>query len=392
MNATCARCGMPLRYESLVRGTAEHGPLCGHCVDRSTARKSERTQTAPWLLDWIFALYRLGSRLPIGAANGVARLLPEGSALRNVALVLGSAPARSDSAEYDVLVLYSGGKDSSYMLLDLARRGLRVCAWMLNQGYQSPTAIENARRLCDSVGVPLVVDRPEKTDMDSLFRAGFAIQPHDEPEIVKAAMTYGSACWPCFATIAARASVFCQEHRIPFCFIGTQAGQNRLDLHGEAVLAGRGLPSMSELVERFMAPFRARAESMGLAASRVLASRATDTVVVPFFEFVPKPAIADQLEVLRAAGWKQPNNTGACSTNCMVNELGRHVMRRRFGFDLYQVIDAHEQRLTGDGAARPVPDVALRSVVRAAKMMKLSRQERAEFGIPEMGENHEEHR
>jgi hypothetical protein len=393
MNTTCTQCGMPLGYESVVKGTVEPGPLCNHCATRSGGPAPSKPASAPWLLDWIFSVYRSESRFPGRIANALARLCPRKTTVESALLTIGSVPLRPADSDYDVLVLYSGGKDSSYMLLDLARRNVRVCAWMLNQGYQSPAAIENAKKLCDRLNVPLVVDRPDKGDMDSLFRVGFDIKPGDEPELVRAAMTYGSACWPCFATIAARASVFCHDHHIPLCFIGTQTGQNRLDLHGEAVLAGKGLPSMAELVERFVSQFRGHVESHALPATRVLLNKAPSTVIVPFFEFVEKPPVQKQIEILRSAGWKQPNNTGACSTNCMVNELGRHVMRQRFGFDLYQVIDANERRLAGGQDVRGVvPDVDLLSVVRAARMMKLSDQERAKYAIPELGDSYEEHR
>jgi hypothetical protein len=234
-----------------------------------------------------------------------------------------------------------------------------------------------------------VIDAPPKSTMDELFRIGFDIDTSHDPELVSAAMTYGSACWPCFSTIAARATAFCNEHCVPFCFIGTQEGQNRLDLHGEPALAGRGLPRLGDLSVKFMKPFRQHALARGAASAQLLELTECATVLLPFFEFVKKPPLAAQLDAIKQAGWELPQNTGMCSTNCMVNELGRQVMRSRFGFDLYQVIDAHERRLGNEvghavkGKDDVRPDLDVQAVVRGARMMKLSREEREKFGIGE---------
>lgn len=73
----------------------------------------------------------------------------------------------------------------------------------------------------------------------------------------------------------------------------------------------------------------------------------------------------------------------------MINELGRAVMRSRFGFDLYQVIDANERRLgyAPDQAAAGSPDPAI--VRLGATMLGLSEQEAAELGVKIRQGNHD---
>jgi len=254
---------------------------------------------------------------------------------------------------------------------------------MLNQGYQSPIAIGNAERLCASLGVPLVIEAPPKREMDQLFRVGFGIGVKSDPHLLRAVMTYGSACWPCFATIAARATTFCAEHEVPFCFIGTQPGQNRLDVGGRPGLDGIE-PRTEQLFDKFVGPITERAAQSSPAAARLLERRPCATLLLPFYEFVRKPPVAEQIAQLTASGWQMPHNTGACSTNCMMNELGRHVMRERFGFDLYQVINAHERRLGNnspehrDVAAPPLDHGA---VLVGARMINLSAEERKLHGL-----------
>jgi hypothetical protein len=236
----CTKCGMPLSYDSFVSSAtpANGQQLCSYC-EKKHAKSDKNDGNNSWVLDEIFNIYNSGKILKRYAARiglKLRKILPV--KITNLALVVDSIPKRTDGSKYDALVLYSGGKDSSYMLVNLAKRNIKICAWMLQQGYQSPEAIKNASKLCEKLNIPLVIEKPDKVKTDGLFRVGFGIKKTDDPHIVKSAMTYGSACWPCFSIIAAKASTFCYDNKIPFCFIGTQEGQNRLDLHGQPVLQG----------------------------------------------------------------------------------------------------------------------------------------------------------
>ncbi|MEQ8663215.1 MAG: amino acid adenylation domain-containing protein, partial [Gammaproteobacteria bacterium] len=59
----------------------------------------------------------------------------------------------SRRGDYDVLMLLSGGKDSSYVLYQLLGMGLKVLAYTLDNGYISDGAKENVRRVVGALGV-----------------------------------------------------------------------------------------------------------------------------------------------------------------------------------------------------------------------------------------------
>ncbi|MGV8953221.1 MAG: hypothetical protein ACOH2M_19145, partial [Cypionkella sp.] len=246
---------------------------------------------------------------------------------------------------------------------------------------QSPAALQNAELVCKRLGVDLVIDTPPKAEMIQLFRLGFAIDKQSKPELARSAMTYGSACWPCFATISARASKFLRAHKVRLCLIGTQAGQNRLDLNGRPVLEITELPRVDSLIDKFVHGFADHAAEQQLSGRDLLETEQAGAVLLPYYEFLPKPAPEEQISTISRMGWNMPKNTGACSSNCMINELGRHVSRRRFGFDLYQIIDANERRLADDGreiAAAPLDHSA---VELGARLIALTDEERAQLGL-----------
>jgi len=97
------------------------------------------------MLEMVLDIYRSGGRVRRSLARSLLKLSPvvPESASRLARLING-VPRKPGHLSYDGVVLYSGGKDSSYMLQNLARRGLELCAWMLDHSYQSPTALENA--------------------------------------------------------------------------------------------------------------------------------------------------------------------------------------------------------------------------------------------------------
>ncbi|WP_199154978.1 phosphoadenosine phosphosulfate reductase family protein [Chromobacterium sp. ASV23] len=384
--ARCASCGMPLNYDRIIHGAdakpASAGDgLCTVC--RAGARQTvEREESHERLLDLCLRLAqgKLGWARRLAAA--LARL-PGVAPTRVGALanILSSVPARTAESEYDAMVLYSGGKDSTYMLIHLAQKGLRVCAWMLDPGYQSPQAIRNAESLTRRLGVPLIVEKKDKAMADGLFRAGFSIDQHSDAELVKGAMTFGSACWPCFSLIAVSACRFADAHRIPLCFIGTQRGQNRLNLEGGDVLTSTELPKVSSLVSRFVKPFRRALPEPVPELALDSEESAFPTVLIPFYEFVAKPEREQQIRAIEAYGWSLPKNTGSCSSNCMINELGRAVMRTHFDFDLYDIIDANERRLgnPADPQSAQGPDPT--AVALGASLINLTDQEKKVFKI-----------
>ncbi|AXF23376.1 hypothetical protein CUJ89_23410 [Burkholderia pyrrocinia] len=387
---------MPLHYDALMNGTespavAASG-LCAHCSGRQSNRRSEYEPEADheWLIDAMISAAE-GERTWRHTALSIAKRLSvigEGG-LGVAAGILDSIPVRDTRSTYSAMVLYSGGKDSTYMLIKLAEKGVNVCAWMLDPGYQSPQTLESARRVTGALGIPLVIERPDKTLTDALFRSGFSIGEHSDIDLQKGAMTYGSACWPCFSLIAVSASAFANRHRIPLCFIGTQKGQNRLNLEGAGVLSSQALPKVNDLVAKFVRPFREAIPDQASALDADPNDIRFPTVLVPFYELVRRPERDVQIAHIERYGWILPKNTGACSSNCMINELGRAVMRSRFGFDLYQVIDANERRLghAPDRAASSSPDPAI--VRLGATMLGLSDREAAEFGVKLRKDKHD---
>lgn len=361
---------MPLAYDRFVAGLdgrePADGDLCTHCVHPPDPADVAAQEDRGALLDLVFR---------------VSRGEPVGDVPAELGELVASVPARQPAATADAVVLYSGGKDSSWMLHDLAARDVRVVAWMLDQGYQSPLAIRNARSLCEKLDIELVIARPERDPMNTLFRLGFAMNEQDDPALLRAAMSWGSACWPCFSTILAQASVYCRDNAIPLCFVGTHKGQNRTTAGDSPIVKVDGLTPLDGVVEDQVSLLRKHAERNAPEAAELLRTGYSGTALVPFYEFVPKPPAERIIADLEAIGWEVPRNTGSCSTNCMINELGYKIMRNQYGFDIYQIAEAHERRLSPDPSPANIAVLDEEAIRRGAKLIELTPVESRRWGV-----------
>lgn len=72
--------------------------------------------------------------------------------------------------KYDVALMYSGGKDSSYLLYLLKKvYGLRVIAVMVDNGYEKSGSISISKEYTERMNVPLKVIKTNKKNFSNLF-------------------------------------------------------------------------------------------------------------------------------------------------------------------------------------------------------------------------------
>ncbi len=268
--------------------------------------------------------------------------------------------ARGRHDRYDCLCLYSGGKDSTYMLYVLAKElKLRVLALTLDNWFISPQTHNNIRTTLQRLeSVDHILFKPSWTVVQKSMQAGFGYT-RGTP-LGDKAYVVGHACLSCFGLITAYAGKIAIEKGIRNIVAGTTPGQmhqksarNLAERYRSAAQAFRGLtlPLMRDLASRgddLQRTFRISLRD------KVKAVRLN---LVPFYDHVRY----DEARILEAVtgelGWVRPRDTDSCSTNCQLNALGVHVHRQRYGLSPYVFPLAHDVRaglLTRDEALRAV--------------------------------------
>lgn len=287
---------------------------------------------------------------------------------------------------YDCLCLYSGGKDSTFMLYTLARQlNLRVLALTLDNWFISPQTHANIKTTLQRLeSVDHILFKPAWTVVQQAMQAGFSFRPGTR--LGDKAYVVGHACLSCFGLITAYAGKIAMEKGIRNIVAGTTPGQmhqrsarNLAERYRTAAQAFRGLtlPLMRDLAGRsdeLKRTFR---------VSPLDAVRAIRLNLVPFYEHVRYDEAHVLDVVTRELGWVRPRDTDSCSTNCQLNALGVYVHRKRYGVSPYVFPLAHDVRaglVTREDALRAVDgELNAGVVVRVARQLGL-----AETLVPEL--------
>lgn len=230
--------------------------------------------------------------------------------------------AQNKGADYDALLLFSGGKDSTYALYRLMDLGLRVLAFTFDNGYISQGAFRNIQRITEQLGVDLEVGQVQA--MDEVFK-----------ESLRADSTVCSGCFRGLTTLSTHVAL---ERGIRTVVTGLSRGQiydTKLRMLFEA-----GIRDPAEIENRLMIHrklYQARRDrTSGLIARQVGQSSLDDMLFLDYFRYDDvRTAQVKEYLAARDESWKNPTDTGLCSTNCRINDVGIYVHSLERGYHNY---------------------------------------------------------
>jgi amino acid adenylation domain-containing protein len=236
------------------------------------------------------------------------------------------------SGDYDCMMLYSGGKDSTYVLTRLVEMDLKVLAFSLDNGYISEEAKENIRRVTTHLGVDLV----------------FGTTPHMNAIFADSLQRFSNVCQGCYKTIYTLSMTLARQKGINYIFTGLSRGQlfeTRLD-----ELFRHRIFDVDQMDQAILAA-RQVYHRVDDAVYRLLdVSLFQDDRVFGEIQFVDFFRYTDvELEELYAflaerVPWFRPGDTGR-STNCLINEAGIFVHQKERGYHNYALPYSWDVRL-----------------------------------------------
>ncbi len=229
---------------------------------------------------------------------------------------------KEKKSKYDCLLLYSGGKDSSYVLHQLVDMGLKVLTFTFDNGYISEKAFENIDRMKSLLNVDHIVLDLEK--MKEIF--------------VESLWSDYNVCNGCFKAVNTFGAKLAHENNINLVISGLTRGQIfEIKLHG---LFKLGIHN-EEDIEARLKLFRKNYHSMSHRTSRLIGEEITDEMLgnIYFADFFRYTDVSQSeiLEYLKAKDdtWTRPTDTGASSSNCIINDVGIYVHLKDKGCHFY---------------------------------------------------------
>lgn len=240
------------------------------------------------------------------------------------------APEAAKTRSYDVLMAYSGGKDSTYTLLLLKKKhGLRVLAMSFDNGFISPRALENIKAVTDAVGVDHVLFRPRW----DLLRKIFATAAEQELYSKKTLERASTICTSCIGLVKATCLKMAVEQGIPMIGFGWSPGQAPVQ---SSIM--RNNPALLKMTQRAILGPLVQVAGAGVTAYFLAERYFADPERFPWnvhplaWEEYDEAAI---LERIAEFGWRAPDDTDSNSTNCLLNAYANELHVRRYGFHPY---------------------------------------------------------
>ena len=232
---------------------------------------------------------------------------------------------------YDVIMAYSGGKDSSYTLKLLKERyDLRILAVTFDNHFVSTVSWHNIRKVCDEKDVDHIGIRPSWIDVKNLFRLTAKEDIFPKPTLLRAS----SICTACIAIVKSVVLRMALEMSVPLLAFGWSPGQ--APIQSAIMKTNPGLIHHNQSALRKALPIEIKE-----AFNQYFIPECYYTTFEKNFPYNIHPlAFFDYEErniksELVSLGWRAPNDTDTNSTNCLLNALANQCHIERHGFHPY---------------------------------------------------------
>lgn len=238
--------------------------------------------------------------------------------------------ARRGLNDYDVIMAFSGGKDSTYTL-DMFKNtfGLRVLAVSFDHGFLSPYAIDNIRRVVENLSVDHIFFKPGFEVLKKLFLISLKANLFSKKSLERAS----TICSSCMYLIKAITIKLAIEKRVPFIGYGWSPGQAPIQ---SSVMRNSGpllLATQSVVFDALHAELGDQVRQYFIDPEVLSSSELLPYNVHPlaFMEYDEERIFRR----IRELGWEHPADTDSNSTNCLLNSFANQVHLEKFGFHPY---------------------------------------------------------
>jgi tRNA(Ile)-lysidine synthase TilS/MesJ len=235
---------------------------------------------------------------------------------------------KNSHANYDCIVAYSGGKDSTFTLKLLVEEyGLRCLAITIDNGFVAEQAVKNCKAVTAALGVDHIMFTPAPDFMNKLYTKSVTEDIHPKSAIKRASRMCNS-CINLINTYMLKAALQHQVKLIAGGYIGGQVPKDAAIMEIDLNLHGK-------LREQTLQRYTSHLGQEALKYLGLNADTGKVTVVNPMLGVhLSEEQIIAQIASL---GWVMTQNTGKNSSNCLLNDLGIAVHYKQYGFNPYQL-------------------------------------------------------
>jgi tRNA(Ile)-lysidine synthase TilS/MesJ len=231
---------------------------------------------------------------------------------------------------YDILMAYSGGKDSTYsMYLLRDKYGLRILAMSFDNGFISETAISNIKKVTETLGIDHIFFKPKW----EILKRIFSIAASQELYSMKSLERASTICTSCMGLVKSICLKMAIEQEIPMIGFGWSPGQ--APVQSSIMKTNPSLIRMSQ--QAILTPLKKAAgnevEVYFLQERHYsLTERFPYNIHPMAWEYYNEDSLLNEIQKL---GWVSPKDTDSNSSNCLLNAFANEMHLQRYGYNPY---------------------------------------------------------
>ena len=240
-------------------------------------------------------------------------------------------------SEYDAIVCYSGGKDSTYTLkLAVEKYKLKILSFTLDNGFISPTAFKNIEKVVSKLGVDQITYRPSYKFMTELFRLSSLESIYNPKTLIR----ISANCNSCISIVNITALKIALEKEIPFILAGFTLGQ----IPSNTIYYKNNYEFFRESRKSVLDKFKSKLGDDVARYMEISDSLLNKSTSIPYninlltLEEITENEIIEQILPI---GWIKPKDVDGCSTNCMINAFNNYVHEKKYGYSPYELELSH---------------------------------------------------
>lgn len=234
---------------------------------------------------------------------------------------------------YQVLLAYSGGKDSTYTLYRLREKyNVSVLAVTFDNGFLTEECRKNIHCVTANLGVDSITIKPSFSKLAKIFNLAASKEIYPKKALERAS----SICTACIGIIKSTVYKEAILRKIPFVCFGWTPGQARvkdpvIKLDFRMILANQKQilePIVKYLGDEYKKYFidqkwlEDQHEYVPSLAYPLVFSNYNEDVI---------------LDTIKNIGWVKPLNTDMNSTNCLLNSYANYIHERDYGYNPYSL-------------------------------------------------------
>ena len=245
--------------------------------------------------------------------------------------------------EYDCIVAFSGGKDSTYTLMHMVNHyKLNCLAVTIDNDFVSKQAINNCYTVTNNLGVDFLLFKPASNFMMNMYKNSIRNEGLQTPASTKRISSVCHSCINLINNYMIKLSILHEAPLIAGGYIGGQIPKNASTINMNLIQKEQ---IKKPFFEKYKQAFGESSEKFFFIKESILTKLPTSTITIINPMLTLNIGEEDIIKTIEKIGWTKPKDTGKNSSNCLLNDLGIAIHYKKHKFHAYEFEVAEQVRL-----------------------------------------------